>query len=96
MKTNLRTFTFCVKIQGWEEPGSYLQIFLGLYWTGLETRRQIAKKEMRLKRKKEKRKNKKNCKEGRGKKPKIQACLNSQQIRKVNRVKKQNKTNENK
>ena len=55
MKTNLRTFTFCVKIQGWEEPGSYLQIFVGLYWTRLETRRQIAKKkkEMRLKRKKE-------------------------------------------
>ena len=44
MKTNLRTFTFCVKIQGWGEPGSYLQIFVGLYWTGLETRRQIAKK----------------------------------------------------
>ena len=59
MKTNLRTFTFCVKIQGWEEPGSYLQIFVGLYWTGQETRRQIAKKEMRLKRKKEKRKNQK-------------------------------------
>ena len=55
MKTNLRTFTFCVKIQGCEEPGSYLQIFVGLYWTRLETRRQIAKKkkEMRLKRKKE-------------------------------------------
>ena len=46
-----------------------------------------------LKRKKEKRKNKK-CKEGRGKKPKIQACLNSQEIRKVNKVKKQNKTKE--
>ena len=59
MKTNLHTFTFCVKIQGCEEPESYLQIFVGLYWTGLETRRQIAKKEMRLKRKKEKRKNKK-------------------------------------
>ena len=55
MKTNLRTFTFCVKIQGCEEPGYYLQIFVGLYWTRLETRRQIAKKkrEMRLKRKKE-------------------------------------------
>ena len=59
MKTNLRTFTFCVKIQGWEEPGSYLQIFVGLYWTRLETRRQIAKKKRRLKRKKEKRKNEK-------------------------------------
>ena len=60
MKTNLRTFTFCVKIQGWEEPGSYLQIFVGLYWTRLETRRQIAKKKkMRLKRKKEKRENEK-------------------------------------
>ena len=58
MKTNLRTFTLCVKIQGCEEPGSYFQIFVGIYWTGLETRRQIAKKEMRLKRKKEKRKNK--------------------------------------
>ena len=51
---------------------------------------------MRLKRKKEKRKNKKNCKEGRGKKPKIQAYLNSQVIRKVNKVKKQTKTNKNK
>ena len=59
MKTNLRNFTFCVIIQGCEEPGSYLQIFVGLYWTGVETRRQIAEKEMRLKRKKEKRKNKK-------------------------------------
>ena len=58
MKTNLRTFTRCVKIQDCEEPGSYFQIFVGIYWTGLETRRQIAKKEMRLKRKKEKRKNK--------------------------------------
>ena len=27
MKTNLRTFTFCVKIQGCEEPGSYLTLF---------------------------------------------------------------------
>ena len=38
-------------------------------------------------RKTEKRK-KLNYKEGRGKKPKIQACLNSQEIRKVNKVKK--------
>ena len=37
-----------------------------------------------------------NYKEGRGKKPKIQECLNSQEIRKVNKVKKQNKTNKNK
>ena len=59
MKTNLRTFTFCVKIQGCEEPGYYLQIFVGLFWTRLETRRQIAKK-MRLRRKKEKRKSEKN------------------------------------
>ena len=51
---------------------------------------------MRLKRKKERKTEKKNCKEGRGKKPKIQACLNSQEIRKVNKVKKQNKTNKNK
>ena len=51
---------------------------------------------MRLKRKKEKRKNKKKCKEFRGKKPQIQACLNSQKIRKVNKVKKQIKTNKNK
>ena len=50
---------------------------------------------MRLKRKKERKTEKKNCKEGRGKKPKIQACLNSQEIRKVNKVKKQNKTNKN-
>ena len=71
MKTNLRTFTFCVKIQGCEEPGSYLQIFVGLYWTGLETRRQIAKKEMRLKRKK-KRKNKKITKKVEGRNPKYQ------------------------
>ena len=97
MKNDLRTFTFCVKIQGCEQPGSYLQIFVGLYWTRLETRRQIAKKKkkMRLKRKKNG-KTKKNFKEGRGKKPKIQACLNSQEIRKVNKVKKQNKTNKNK
>ena len=59
MKNDLRTFTFCVKIQGCEKPGSYLQIFVGLYWTRLETRRQIAKK-MRLRSKKEKRKNEKN------------------------------------
>ena len=96
MKTNLRTFTFCVKIQGCEEPGSYLQIFVGLYWTGLETRRQIAKTEMRLKKKERKTEKQKNYKESRGKKPKIQACLNSQEIRKVNKVKKQNKTNKNK
>ena len=70
MKTNLRTFTFCVKIQGWEEPGSYLQIFVGLYWTRLETRRQIAKREMRLKRKKENRKNKKIAKKVEGRNPK--------------------------
>ena len=37
-----------------------------------------------------------NYKEGRGKKPKIQECLNSQEIRKFNKVKKQNKTNKNK
>ena len=43
---------------------------------------------MRLKRKKERKTEKKNCKEGRGKKPKIEACLNSQLIRKVNKVKK--------
>ena len=70
MKTNLRTFTFCVKIQGCEEPGSYLQIFVGLYWTRLETRRQIAKREMRLKRKKENRKNKKIAKKVEGRNPK--------------------------
>ena len=44
MKTNLRTFTFCVKIHGYEERGSYFKTFVGLYWTGLETKRQIAKK----------------------------------------------------
>ena len=75
MKTNLRTFTFCVKIQGWEEPGSYLQIFVGLYWTRLETRRQIAKKkkEMRLKRKKERKteKQKKITKKVEGRNPKF-------------------------
>ena len=60
MKNYLLTFTFCGKIQGFEEPCSFLQIFVGLYWTRLETRRQIAKTEMRLKRKKEKRKNEKN------------------------------------
>ena len=70
MKTNLRTFTFCVKIQGCEEPGYYLQIFVGLYWTRLETRRQIAKREMRLKRKKENRKNKKIAKKVEGRNPK--------------------------
>ena len=54
MKTNLRTFTFCVKIKGCEEPGSYLQIFVGLYWTGRETRRQIATKENETKKKERK------------------------------------------
>ena len=59
MKTNLRTFTFCVKIQGCEEPGYYLQIFVGLYWTRLETRRQIAKKKKKRNetKKKERKKN---------------------------------------
>ena len=49
---------------------------------------------MRLKRKKERKKERKlekNCKEGRGKKPKIQACSNSQLIRKVNIESKKNK-----
>ena len=36
-----------------------------------------------------------NYKEGRGKKPKIQECLNSQEIRKVNKVK-ENKTKQTK
>ena len=48
--------------------------------------------------KKERKKNgKKNCKEGRGKKPKIQACLNSQLLEKliIEVKKKQNKTKEN-
>ena len=49
---------------------------------------------MRLKRKKERKKNgKTNCKEGRGKKPKIQACLNSQLLVKKT---KQNKTKQSK
>ena len=54
---------------------------------------------MRLKRKKErkKEKRKKNCKDGRRKKPKIQACLNSQLLEKlIIEVKKQNKTIKNK
>ena len=52
---------------------------------------------MRLKRKKERKTEKKNCKEGRGKKPKIQACLNSQLLEKlIIEVKKQNKTIKNK
>ena len=81
MKTNLRTFTFCGKIQGCEEPGSYDKL----------QKNETKKKE----RKKEKRK--KNCKEGRGKKPKIQACLNSQLLEKlIIEVKKQNKTIKNK
>ena len=50
------TFTFSVKIQGCEEPGYYLQIFVGLYWTRLETRRQIAKKKKRNETKKKERK----------------------------------------
>ena len=70
MKTNLRTFTFCVKIQSSEEPGSYLQIFVGLYWTGLETRRQIAKKEMRLKTGKTEKRKKKFAKKVEGRNPK--------------------------
>ena len=56
MKNDLRTFTFCVKIQGCEQPGSYLQIFVGLYWTRLETRIQIAKKKKRNQTKKKERK----------------------------------------
>ena len=60
MKTNLRTFTFCVKIQGCEEPGYYLQIFVGLYWTRLETRRQIAKKKNETKKKERKTEKRKN------------------------------------
>ena len=96
MKNILRTFTFCVKIQGCEESGFYLQVFVGLYWTGLKTRRQIAKKEMRLKKKEGKKERQRNgrrniCKEGRRKKPKMQACLNSEVIRKVKKSKK-NKT----
>ena len=48
--------------------------------------------------KKERKKNgKKNCKEGRGKKPKIQACLNSQLLEKlITEVKKKNKTKQKK
>ena len=57
MKNDLRTFTFCVKIQGCEQPGSYLQIFVGLYWTRLEARRQIAKKKRNETKKKERKKN---------------------------------------
>ena len=55
MKNNLPTFTFCGKVQGFEEPCSFLQIFVGLYWTGQETRRQIAKEKMRIKEKQRKR-----------------------------------------
>ena len=52
---------------------------------------------MRLKRKKERRTEKKNCKEGRGKKPKIQACLNSQLLEKlIIEVKKKTKQNKRK
>ena len=57
---------------------------------------------MRLKRKKERKKErkkngKKNCKEGRGKKPKIQACLNSQLLEKlIIEVKKKTKQNKRK
>ena len=46
--------------------------------------------------KKERKKNgKKNCKEGRGKKPKIQACLNSQLLEKLI-IEVKNKTKQNK
>ena len=84
MKNYLRTSTFCGKIQGSEEPCWYLQIFVGLYWNGLETERQIAKNKIKLKRKKEKL-NKKNMQTRNREyfKPKLQACLNSQAIRKV-------------
>ena len=44
MKNYLPTFTFCGKVQGFEEPFSLLQIFVGYYWTGLETRRKLQKK----------------------------------------------------
>ena len=47
--------------------------------------------------KKERKKNgKKNCKEGRGKKPKIQACLNSQLLEKLIIEVKKNKTKQKK
>ena len=47
--------------------------------------------------KKERKKNeKKNCKEGRGKKPKIQACLNSQLLEKLITEVKKNKTKQKK
>ena len=55
MKNYLPTFAFCGKVQGFEEPFSFLQIFVGYYWTGLETRRQIAKEKMRIKEKQRKR-----------------------------------------
>ena len=48
---------------------------------------------MRLKTKERKKKGRKKFQEGRGKKPKMQTCLNSQVIRKVKKVKtKQKKT----
>ena len=54
-------------------------------------------KKNETKKKERKKKGKKNCKEGRGKKPKIQACLNSQLLEKliIEVKKKQNKTKEN-
>ena len=44
MKNNLRTFTLCVKVQSCEEAGSYLQIFVGLYWTGPRNEKTNCKK----------------------------------------------------
>ena len=72
----------------------FLQAFIGpdqKREDKLQKKNETKKKE----RKTEKRK-KLNYKEGRGKKPKIQACLNSQEIRKVNKVKKTNKQNKQK
>ena len=96
MKTNLRTFTFCVKIRRAEI------LFTIFCWPLLDrSRNEKTNCKKRNKTKKKERKTEKrkkiNYKEGRGKKPKIQECLNSQEIRKVNKVKKKtNKTNKNK
>ena len=86
MKTDLRTFTFCGKRQGCKEFSTYklFQAFIGPDQKRKDKFQN--KNETKNERKKEKRK-RKNFQEGRGQKPKMQACLNSQVIRKVKKVK---------
>ena len=76
MKTTLRTFTFCVKIQGCEEPDliyKFLQAFIGpdqKREDKLQKKNETKKKERKTEKRKNRKTKKLNYKEGRGKKPK--------------------------